>query len=89
MATTYRGNRCFYIDDSTGKMWDSVNMRQEYDMETNLPVGENPIAVTVDTQTSATSTVTEVIKDPLECEVCGKVAKSKAGLAVHKLSHKG
>lgn len=86
MATSYRGNRCFYIDDATGKMWDSPNMRQEYDPETNLP--KDYVAPVVETKTEATVTVTEVATNPLECEVCGYIAKSKAGLAVHKMRHK-
>ena len=84
MTTIYNGNRSYFVDDETGHMWDSDQKKVRYNPMTWEPyaVGTGPI------EKKIVIPMVPIEKNPLECEVCKFVAKTKAGLAIHKMGHK-
>jgi hypothetical protein len=84
------------MEDETGIMWDSELKRQRFDPETSTPVAapvkrEEPKAPPQEPPMVIIPIAEDPIEpkeaNPLECDMCGFTAKTKAGLAVHKLKH--
>lgn len=99
MTTIYDSDRMFFLDDETGRLWDSENRMVEFDPITrailqkiekvvvepevvkSITIPEEETTVTID---PVQTVVTEVAQEPLFCKECGFVAKTYAGLQVHK-----
>lgn len=99
MTTIYDSDRMFFLDDETGRLWDSENRKVEFDPVSRkiiqkiekvvvepevvevVTIPEEETTVTADT---VQTVVTEVTQEPLFCKECGFVAKTYAGLQVHK-----
>ena len=76
MSTVYIDRMAFWKDDATGMIWDSPKRKFQYTMTEEEVKTESGIPVTI-----------YATEDPLICSHCGFEAKSKAGLAVHKMRH--
>jgi hypothetical protein len=88
MGTLYAGERIFYTEDE--RYYDSSAKRIEYNPVTLEPI--NSVQVVSETATTGPEleTVAKIEKEtvtPLKCKQCEFVAKSNAGLAVHKKKH--
>jgi len=81
MGTLYVGTRCFY--EENGELWDSPRKQTRFD-----PVTFEMIVVDSAQPPAEVPVVAVPAAVENKCPDCGFVAKSKAGLSVHALSHK-
>lgn len=87
MTTVYDGERAFYLDDTTGRLWDSVNKAVEYDPNTHDELTKRPQAKkdeTKEVEVEPDDATAAMVIHELACEHCGFMAKSYPGLQVHK-----
>lgn len=70
----------------TGEIWDSIQKRLRFNDDGSPFDGKVEKVVVKEAPVAAKEE--KVQENGLECDICGFSAKSNAGLAVHKMSHK-